>query len=222
MTPSSAAEHGPAAAPPAGFAAVEVVSSSSRLKRGAKWAVRGLARIAVMPMYASLVVRYALFGEQAFRASSQLISLIPGFAGDYLRAEFYRLALPRVGADVQICFGTLLSSRQATIADRVYIGSQCVIGNADIGADVLLGSNVHLLSGQAQHGITDVERPIRLQPGHFQRISVGEDTWIGNGAIVMANVGRKCVIGAGSVVVSDIPELSIAAGNPARVVRSRR
>jgi acetyltransferase-like isoleucine patch superfamily enzyme len=37
----------------------------------------------------------------------------------------------------------------------------------------------------------------------------------------MANVGKKCVIGAGSVVVSDIPDYSIAAGNPARVIRAR-
>jgi acetyltransferase-like isoleucine patch superfamily enzyme len=37
----------------------------------------------------------------------------------------------------------------------------------------------------------------------------------------MANVGRQCVIGAGSVVVSDIPDLSVAAGNPARILRSR-
>jgi acetyltransferase-like isoleucine patch superfamily enzyme len=174
-----------------------------------------------MPLYLSFRVRSALFGEQAFRASSQLLSLLPGFVGDYLRGEFYRLTLPRVGADVQICFGSLLSSAQATFGDHVYVGPHCVIGNVDIGADVLLGSNVHLVSGQAQHGTEDLARPIRLQPGRFERISVGEDTWIGNGAIVMANVGRKCVIGAGSVVVADIPELSIAAGNPARVLRSR-
>jgi acetyltransferase-like isoleucine patch superfamily enzyme len=172
-------------------------------------------------MYGSFLARHAFLGGQAFRASSQTISLFPGLVGDYLRAEFYRLTLPGVGADVQICFGTLLSSRHATIGDHVYIGPNCVIGNVDIGADVLLGSNVHLLSGQAQHGTADLDRPIRLQPGHFQRISVGEDTWIGNGAIVMANVGRKCVIGAGSVVISDIPECSVAAGNPARILRSR-
>ncbi|MGH2599599.1 MAG: acyltransferase [Dehalococcoidia bacterium] len=182
---------------------------------------RAAARVAIIPLYASFLVRSAFFGEQAFRASSQLLSLAPGFLGDYLRGEFYRLTLPRVGADVQVCFGTLLSSQKASIGDHVYIGSHCVIGNVEIGSDVLLGSNVHLLSGQAQHGTVDLDRPIRLQPGRLDRIAVGEDTWIGNGAIVMAHVGRKCVIGAGSVVVADIPELSIAAGNPARVLRSR-
>ena len=191
------------------------------LRRVGKRIGRGLARAVVMPLYVSFRLRSALFGEQAFRASSQLLSMFPGFVGDYLRGEFYRLTLPRVGADVQICFGTLLSSPRASFGDHVYIGPHSVIGNVDIGSDVLLGSNVHLLSGQAQHGTEDLTRPIRLQPGRLERISVGEDTWIGNGAIVMANVGRKCVIGAGSVVVSEVPDLSIAAGNPARVLRSR-
>ena len=213
MAPS--AEHGPAAT------TVGDAASPSTVKRYGKAIARTFARIAILPMYGSFLVRKALFGEQAFRASSQTISLVPGFLGDYIRAEFYRLTLSHVGANIQICFGTLLSTRDATIGDHVYIGPHCVIGNVDIGADVLLGSNVHLLSGQAQHGTSDRERPIRLQPGRFQRISVGEDTWIGNGAIVMASVGRKCVIGAGSVVISAIPECSVVAGNPARVLRSR-
>jgi acetyltransferase-like isoleucine patch superfamily enzyme len=196
-------------------------ASPSAVKRYGKAIARTFARIAILPMYGSFLVRRVLFGEQAFRASSQAISLVPGFLGDYVRAEFYRLTLARVGANIQVCFGTLLSTCDATIGDHVYIGPNCVIGNVDIGADVLLGSNVHLLSGQAQHGTSDRARPIRLQAGHLQRISVGEDTWIGNGAIVMASVGRKCVIGAGSVVISAIPERSVAAGNPARVLRSR-
>jgi acetyltransferase-like isoleucine patch superfamily enzyme len=80
---------------------------------------------------------------------------------------------------------------------------------------------VHLLSGQRQHGIADLDVPIRLQPGQVGRIRIGRDTWIGNGAIVLANVGSKCVVGAGSVVVSELPDLAIAAGNPARVLRVR-
>jgi virginiamycin A acetyltransferase len=220
MAPFSAADRRPAAgAAPSNAAAAARPAPLSR--RAGKSIARTIARAVVMPVYLSFRLRSALFGDQAFRASSQLLSLFPGFLGDYLRGEFYRLTLPHVGADVQISFGTLLSSPRASFGDHVYIGPHSVIGNVDIGSDVLLGSNVHLLSGQAQHGTEDLTRPIRLQPGRLERISVGEDTWIGNGAIVMANVGRKCVIGAGSVVVSDIPDLSIAAGNPARVLRSR-
>lgn len=204
-----------------GTAVTPEAASGQVGKRILKAAARGGARGLVAPIYLSYVVRSALFGEQAFRASSQFLSLWPGFLGDFLRSEFYRLTLSGCGRDVQICHGTLFSSRMAVVGNNVYIGAFCNIGNVEIGRDVLLGSNVHLVSGQNQHGIADLSRPVRLQPGRVTRIVIGDDTWIGNGAIVMANVGDKCVIGAGSVVVSDIPSLSIAAGNPARVIRAR-
>jgi acetyltransferase-like isoleucine patch superfamily enzyme len=210
-------------APPVGreeAAKTQPVPASS-LKRLAKTAARAIAALCVFPFYMSYVMRRAVFGDQAFRSSSQLLSLVPGHVGDYLRGEFYRLTVAAFGADVQVCFGALFSSAAASVGDRVYIGSDCVIGNVDIGSDVLLGSNVHLLSGQRQHGIADLEMPIRLQGGEFSRIQIGCDTWIGNGALVMANVGRQCVVGAGSVVVSDLPDRSVAAGNPARVLKTR-
>lgn len=95
-------------------------------------------------------------------------------------------------------------------------------GGADIEQGVSLGSNVHILSGKAQHGIDDLDLPIRLQPRRFERLRIGQDIWISNSAIVMPNVGTKCVVGAGSVVVSDIPDFCIAAGNPARVLKQRQ
>lgn len=195
--------------------------STSQVKVLAKRTIGLLAVIVVTPLYLSYLFRRMLFGEHAFRGSSQLLSLLPGLPGDLLRGAFYRLTLLRLGQDVQIAFGTIFSTCAASIGDNVYVGSHCVIGDVDIGSDVLLGSGVHLLSGRAQHGTSDPLTPIRLQVRHFARIQVGADTWIGNQATIMANVGKKCVIGAGSVVVSDIPDYSIAAGNPARVIRAR-
>lgn len=184
-------------------------------------AAGALARATVFPLFVSCSIRGRLVGDMAFVSSSQLLSLVPGFFGDCMRREFHRLTLPAFGKKVQIVFGTFFSSRTATVGDNVYIGSHCVIGDADIESDVLLGSNVHVLSGRAQHGIADPVRPIRLQPRRFDRVRIGEDTWIGNQSVVMANVGRKCVVGAGSVVVADVPDYAIVAGNPAKVLRSR-
>jgi acetyltransferase-like isoleucine patch superfamily enzyme len=193
----------------------------SPVKAALKGLARGLARLAILPVLGSYRVRRAFLGDQAFRASSHLLSRIPGLGGDYLRAAFYAATLEGFGRDVQVEFGTIFSTPAARVGDNVYIGAYCVIGNVDLGADVLLGSGVHLLSGQGQHGIEGLDRPIRLQAGQFSRIRVGADTWIGNAAVVMADVGRQCVVGAGSVVTRDVPDLSIAAGNPARVLRSR-
>ena len=52
-------------------------------------------------------------------------------------------------------------------------------------------------------------------------ITIGEDTWLGGGVVVCPGVtiGKRCVIGAGSVVTKDIPDDCLAAGNPARVIR---
>ena len=51
---------------------------------------------------------------------------------------------------------------------------------------------------------------------------IGEGTWVGSAAVVMADVGRHCVIGAGAVVTRPLPDYSVAVGVPARVIRSRR
>jgi virginiamycin A acetyltransferase len=62
---------------------------------------------------------------------------------------------------------------------------------------------------------------VQKQGGTFEKVVIGEDTWIGNGALVMANVGKKCIIGAGSVVTKDVDDFSVVAGNPARIIRKR-
>lgn len=184
--------------------------------------VLGIAALAVaLPLYASYRARRWLLGERAFRDSSQALSMIPGARGEYLRMQFYRLALEGCGEGAQIVFGTIFSTPRARIGDHVYIGAFCNIGWADIGDDVLLGSNVHILSGRSQHGIADLATPVRLQQRGDRQVSIGEDTWIGNGAMIMAHVGRKCVVGAGSVVTSDVEDYSIVAGNPAVLIKRR-
>ena len=88
--------------------------------------------------------------------------------------------------------------------------------------DVLLAAGVHVPSGSATHGMSALDQPIRDQPGVRTLVRIGEGTWVGSGAVVMANVGKHCVIGAGAVVTQSIPDYAIAVGVPARVVRSRQ
>jgi acetyltransferase-like isoleucine patch superfamily enzyme len=71
------------------------------------------------------------------------------------------------------------------------------------------------------HGTTNLTKPIQDQPRIWQKVRIGAGTWIGSGAVVMADVGRDCVIGAGAVVTKPIPDRVLAAGVPARVIRSR-
>jgi len=177
--------------------------------------------MAVLPWYLSYRCRRLATGDGAFRGSSQFLSLIPGVVGDYLRREFYRMSLLYCSPNCCISFGTILATNQVTMGDYVYVGAYCTVGDVDIEANVLIGSGVHLLSGKSQHGVERLDLPIRLQPHRLERIRIGTDSWIGNAAVVMANIGAHCIVGAGSIVVSEVPDWCIVAGNPARVVRQR-
>jgi acetyltransferase-like isoleucine patch superfamily enzyme len=86
---------------------------------------------------------------------------------------------------------------------------------------VLLGSNVSVMNGSAQHGTDRLDVPIREQPGAWPRVTIGRDSWVGDRAVVMADVGAHCVVGAGSVVTRPVPDFAVAVGSPARVVRFR-
>ena len=164
----------------------------------------------------------AIGRQQAFATWSQAVSVLPGLGGVYLRHGFYWWVLPECGEDACISFGTIFSHPTARIGRKVYVGPYCVLGDVTLEDDVLLGSGVSIMNGMRQHGIESLDVPIREQPGEWPHVRIGRDTWIGDRAIVMADVGRHCVIGAGSVVTKAIPDYAIAVGNPARVVRFRK
>lgn len=188
----------------------------------AKTMVRGASLIAVSPMVLLYwVLRPVSREDSLFAGFSQALSLIPGLVGSYLRIAFYRCVMAHCSGDSFIGFGSLFSHRGTELHSGIYIGPQCNIGLSVIHRNCLLGSGVHLLSGKNQHRFDDPDTPIRLQGGEFTKVSIGENSWIGNGAIIMANVGQDCIIGAGTVVTNDIPAGSIVAGNPGKVVRNR-
>ena len=126
-----------------------------------------------------------------------------------------------IGPDAVVSFGVLFSNPATTIGRSAYIGPYGVIGEVSIGDDVLIGSQVSIMNGAKQHGIERLDIPVREQPGEWPRITIGKDTWIGDRAIVMADIGEHCVVGAGSVVTKPVPDYAIVVGNPARVVGSR-
>jgi len=159
--------------------------------------------------------------EKAFPGWSQTFSLLPGLTGQYLRRAFYSLTLDRCGGNACLSFGTIFSHSTASIGANVYVGSFCCLGAITLEDDVLIASNVSIMNGTQQHGIERMDIPIREQPGVFTSVTIGEGTWIGEGATVSADVGRHCVVGAGSVVTKPIPDYAIAVGVPAKVVRFR-
>jgi acetyltransferase-like isoleucine patch superfamily enzyme len=192
------------------------------MKGTLKALANGVSLALAFPCYLAFRAGGLLLGrERAFQGWSQALSLIPGFLGAYVRRAFYRLALARCGADAFVSFGTVITHPGASVGARAYVGLYCVLGNVTLGDDVLLGSNVSVINGARQHGIERLDVPIREQPGEWPRVSVGADSWVGDRALVLADVGRHCVIGAGAVVTAPVPDYAVAVGVPARVIRYR-
>jgi acetyltransferase-like isoleucine patch superfamily enzyme len=183
----------------------------------------GVCLVLAMPAYLGFRAAALLLGaRKAFPGWSQLFSLFPGLTGVYLRRAFYRLVLPRCDPDACLSFGAVFSHPTAAVGRSVYVGPFCCLGDVTLEDDVLLGSHVSVANGAAQHGIGRLDVPVREQGGVWPRVTVGRDTWVGDRAVVMADVGEHCVIGAGSVVTRPVPDYAIVAGVPARVIGSRR
>jgi virginiamycin A acetyltransferase len=188
-----------------------------------KWFANGAAAVLVSPAVVCLWMGARLVGaNKAFAGWSQAFGLLPGLTGIYLRRAFYSWVLPRCEADVCISFGTILSHPTARFGRTVYVGAYCCLGDVTLEDDVLVASHVSIANGTKQHGIDRLDIPVREQPGQWPHITIGQDSWIGDRAVVLADVGQHCVIGAGAVVTRPIPDYAIAVGNPARVVRDRR
>jgi virginiamycin A acetyltransferase len=160
-------------------------------------------------------------GEGIFSGCSELLSLVPGLPGVYLRRGFYRMSLEACAIDCHIGFGTTFAHPQARVGRGVYVGNRCTLGTLTLGDHATIGSNVDILSGRCQHAFTRLDAPIQEQGGAFERVHIGRNCWIGNSSVVMADVGDDCVVGAGSVVVKPLAPRCVAVGNPACVKRSR-
>ncbi len=107
------------------------------------------------------------------------------------------------------------------IGSNFYLNVGChLLGEIYIGKDVIIGPKT-VFWGR-DHGLARNEL-IRKQPHNKEPITIGNDVWIGANVTILkgVNIGTGAVIGAGSVVTRDIPEYSVAAGNPAKVIKKR-
>ncbi len=192
------------------------------MKSAFKLVAEAVATVLVFPALLFYQLgRLILGSEKAFPGWSQGFALVPGLSGVYLRRAFYRWVLPRCASGSWIGFGTVFSHATAEVGRDVYVGVYCCLGDVTLEDDALLGSHISIMNGGAQHGIERLDVPVRQQPGRWPRITIGHDAWIGDRAVILADVGKHCVIGAGSVVTKAIPDYAIAVGTPAKVVRFR-
>jgi virginiamycin A acetyltransferase len=176
--------------------------------------VRG-AQILLLPLIVGAWIEAAVFdAERWFSACAELLSIAPGWPGNLLRKGFYGATLRGCAVRVSIAFGTLIVHRDAAVGHGVSIGSYCIIGRADIGDGAQIASRVSVTSGRHQHG--SAAACVDPTTPRLERVAIGVQAWIGEGAIVMADIGRASIVGAGSVVTRAVADGVTVAGNPAR------
>jgi virginiamycin A acetyltransferase len=197
-------------------------STETKWPEGIKCTVRVGATILVSPLLLLWWMQARLIGpDRATEYATETLAFLPGLLGRYLRRAFLGRVLVRCHPTAEIGFGVIFSKAGAVVEENVYIGPRCHIGLAHIERDVLIAAGVHVTSGSRMHGLADPTRPIREQEGVNSMVRIGAGAWIGSAAVVMADVGRDTVVGAGAVVTKPLPDGVIAVGVPARVIRVR-
>ena len=140
---------------------------------------------------------------------------------DEERARIIKSLIPSAGPEVWIeppffCdYGTNI-----LLSGKVFFNFNCVVldvAPVRIGKNVMMGPAVQIYT--ATHPLNADERNAGLESG--KAIAIGDDVWIGGGAVICPGItiGKRTVIGAGSVVTKDMPDNVFAAGNPCRVIR---
>lgn len=126
------------------------------------------------------------------------------------------------------CGTNINIGRKIRFSRYVSIGNNSSIGdNSYISGKVVIGNNVMIapaVSFIAMNHVFDDENPLITTGAIREKIEIKDHCWIGYGAIILAGVtiGEGCIVGAGAVVVKDIPPLCVVGGVPARILKERK
>jgi acetyltransferase-like isoleucine patch superfamily enzyme len=173
--------------------------------------------------YARLLTRYVLL-KLRYRSrlrTDGICFICPG-----VHLEIGRGATLSIGRWAWIGHGSKIRVHEGevSIGSKTVMGQECTISayrRVSIGRECIVADRVMLID--FDHGVIEVDRPIREQGIYKRDVRVGHNVWIGYGACVLRGVtiGDNCVVGTSSVVTKDVPDNAIVAGAPARVIRMR-
>ena len=188
--------------------------------------LRFLARNRMLtPLYLRLFWRY-LWRRLLTPAGWRWRSDGPFFLGRGLELKIEPRGEIRFGRFTWIGDGTKIRSHEGfvEIGEKTVMGQECTISayqRVRIGNECVIADRAMFID--FDHGIVEVERPIRLQGIYKRDVEVGNNVWIGYGACVLrgVSVGDNSVIGANSVVTKDVPANAVVGGIPARIIRMR-
>ncbi len=173
--------------------------------------------------YARLALRLAWL---KLRWRGRLVTDGLAFVGPGVSFEIGRDARVVLGRWSWIGHGCKIRAHEGEvrIGAKTVLGQECTVSafqHVEIGRECILADRVMLID--FDHGVVDVERPVRLQGIYKRDVRVGHNVWIGYGACVLrgVEVGDNAILGTSAVVTREVPENAVVAGVPARVIRMR-
>jgi acetyltransferase-like isoleucine patch superfamily enzyme len=187
---------------------------------------RFLARNQMLtPRYVRLFWRY-LWRRLLTPAGWRWRSEGPFFLGKGLELKIEPRGEIRFGRFTWIGDGTKIRCHEGAveIGEKTVMGQECTISayqRVRIGNECVIADRAMFID--FDHGIVEVERPIRSQGIYKRNVEVGNNVWIGYGACILrgVSVGDNSVIGTNSVVTKDVPANAVVGGIPARIIRMR-
>ena len=188
--------------------------------------LRFLARNRMLTLrYARLAVRYArrrLLTSAGWRWETDGLL----FLGRGLQIQIGRRGRIEFGRFVWVGDGTKLRCHEGEveIGAKTVLGQECTVSaykHVRIGEECVIADRAMFID--FDHGIVEVERPIRRQGIYKEPVEVGSNVWIGYGACVLrgVSVGDNSVLGTYAVATKDVPANAVVAGIPAKVIRMR-
>ena len=184
-----------------------------------------IRRRMISPRYARLLWRY-LWRRVLTRAGWRWQTTGPVFFGRDLELEIGRRGRVRFGRFAWIGDRTKIRCHEGEvlIGAKTVIGQECTISayrHVRIGEQCVIADRAMFID--FDHGVVEVERPIRLQGIYTRDVEVGSNVWIGYGACILRGVriGDNAVIGTSTVVTKDVPANAVIGGAPARILRMR-
>jgi acetyltransferase-like isoleucine patch superfamily enzyme len=161
------------------------------------------------------------------RWRGRLVTDGPCFICPNVKLEIGKGAKLYVGRWAWIGHGTKIRVHEGEvrIGAKTVMGQECTISafqHVHIGRECIIADRVMLID--FDHGVVEVERPIRHQGIYKRDVDVGHNCWVGYGVCILrgVRVGNNCILGTSAVVTKDIPDNSVAGGVPARIIRKRK
>jgi virginiamycin A acetyltransferase len=190
--------------------------------------LKGLANLVALVLVSPcalttwLEARLAAPSEAVFGFWANVMAMLPGLPGMYLRRAYYCSTLDSCSLNCYLGFGMLFTHRQVEVEEQAYVGPYSLVGSCRLSKGCLIGSRVSVLSGPSLHLLDDQGRWLPADLTRLNHIEIGEGVWIGEGAIVMVSIGAGSLVGSGAVVSTRVRPGVVVAGNPARFVRRLR